>query len=163
MRVQNVTPWVQVRNSMFFSMPVCRYPMPARASVTVSPSISSMSRSTPWVDGCCGPMLTTMRSSPRRAASSAISDQSPPAAGVVRVVRARDAEAQLEAQVLVVAQRAADRQDVLAGDVERELAAVHDHGRDRGVERCAGLLEDLGEDVDDLVEPASVGPVSYTH
>ena len=52
--------------------------MPARASVTVSPSISSMSRSTPWVDGCCGPMLTTIRSSPRRAASSAISDQSPP-------------------------------------------------------------------------------------
>src|SRR5580765_7638824 len=37
--------------------------MPQRASVTVSPSSSRISRSTPWVDGCCGPMLTTMRSS----------------------------------------------------------------------------------------------------
>ena len=27
---------------------------------TVSPSSSSMSRSTPWVDGCCGPMLMIM-------------------------------------------------------------------------------------------------------
>ena len=52
MRVQNVTPWVQVRYSMFFSMPVCRYPMPARPSVTCSPSSSRMRRSTPWVEGC---------------------------------------------------------------------------------------------------------------
>ncbi len=37
--------------------------MPQRASVTVSPSISRISRSTPWVEGCCGPMLTTTRSS----------------------------------------------------------------------------------------------------
>ena len=36
--------------------------MPQRASVTVSPSSSRISRSTPWVDGCCGPMLTTTRS-----------------------------------------------------------------------------------------------------
>src|ERR1700736_3688436 len=27
---------------------------------TVSPSISSMTRSTPWVDGCCGPMFRIM-------------------------------------------------------------------------------------------------------
>src|SRR6266545_8412676 len=27
---------------------------------TVSPSSSSMMRSTPWVDGCCGPMLMIM-------------------------------------------------------------------------------------------------------
>ena len=33
-----------------------------RASVTVSPSSSRISRSTPCVDGCCGPMLTTTRS-----------------------------------------------------------------------------------------------------
>ena len=30
---------------------------------TVSPSSSIMSRSTPWVDGCCGPMLMIMVSS----------------------------------------------------------------------------------------------------
>lgn len=52
--------------------------MPQRASVTVSPSISRMSRSTPWVDGCWGPMLTMMRSSSDRAAVSATSSQSPP-------------------------------------------------------------------------------------
>ena len=37
--------------------------MPQRASVTVSPSSSRISRSTPWVEGCWGPMLTTTRSS----------------------------------------------------------------------------------------------------
>ena len=52
--------------------------MPARASVTVSPSISSMRRSTPWVDGCCGPMLTTMRSSLWAIASAETSSQSAP-------------------------------------------------------------------------------------
>src|SRR5277367_5119881 len=31
---------------------------------TVSPSISMTRRSTPWVDGCCGPMLRTMVVSP---------------------------------------------------------------------------------------------------
>src|SRR5271155_2659846 len=31
---------------------------------TVSPSISTTRRKTPWVDGCCGPMLTTMVVSP---------------------------------------------------------------------------------------------------
>ena len=30
--------------------------------VTVSPSSSSSSRSTPWVEGCWGPMLMIMRS-----------------------------------------------------------------------------------------------------
>ena len=47
-----------------------------RALVTVSPSSSSTRRSTPCVDGCCGPMLMTMRSSP--AVWSIISSQSPP-------------------------------------------------------------------------------------
>ena len=52
--------------------------MPARASVTVSPSSSRMSRRTPCVDGCCGPMLTTIRSSCRAVASSTTLYQSPP-------------------------------------------------------------------------------------
>src|SRR6201999_1368365 len=34
--------------------------MPTRHSVTVSPSRVRISRSTPCVDGCCGPMLMTM-------------------------------------------------------------------------------------------------------
>ena len=38
--------------------------MTGRSSVTVSPSRVRISRSTPCVDGCCGPMLTTMCSSP---------------------------------------------------------------------------------------------------
>src|SRR5947207_5430959 len=52
--------------------------MPQRASVTVSPSSSRTSRSTPWVDGCCGPMLTTMRSSAIGSPPPSTSSQSPP-------------------------------------------------------------------------------------
>src|SRR3712207_433621 len=52
MRVTNVVPWVQLRYSVFFSIPVCRYPMVTRALVTVSPSRSRISRRTPCVDGC---------------------------------------------------------------------------------------------------------------
>ena len=36
---------------------------------TVSPSSSSISRSTPWVEGCCGPMLMIMVSSSDRSMS----------------------------------------------------------------------------------------------
>ncbi len=80
MRVQNVTPCVHVRYSMFFSMPVCRYPVETRNSFTVSPSMSRMRRSTPCVEGWTGPMLTTMRSSLTRSASATMSAQSPPEA-----------------------------------------------------------------------------------
>ena len=52
--------------------------MPQRASVTVSPSSSRISRSTPWVDGCCGPMLTTTRSSASSARPLTIESQSWP-------------------------------------------------------------------------------------
>ncbi len=51
--------------------------MPQRASVTVSPSSSRMSRRTPWVDGCCGPMLTTMRSFSPSAGASTVSQSAP--------------------------------------------------------------------------------------
>ncbi len=77
MRVTNVVPWTQERYSRFFSMPVCRKPMPHRASVTVSPSSSRMSRSTPCVDGCCGPMFTTTRSCAPSGGGVTLS-QSPP-------------------------------------------------------------------------------------
>src|SRR5215472_4512490 len=46
--------------SAVFSMPVWRKPIVGEADTTVSPSSSSTSRSTPWVLGCCGPMLTVM-------------------------------------------------------------------------------------------------------
>ena len=36
---------------------------------TVSPSSSSMRRSTPWVEGCWGPMLMIVVSSSRRSMS----------------------------------------------------------------------------------------------
>ena len=48
------------------------------------------------------------------------------AAGVVGVVHAADAGAELEAQRLVVAQHLRDERQVLAADVEGDLAAV-DH------------------------------------
>ena len=52
--------------------------MPHRASVTVSPSSSRISRRTPWVEGCCGPMLTTTRSSASSERPDAIWSQSWP-------------------------------------------------------------------------------------
>src|SRR4029077_1714730 len=50
---------VQLRFSLSFSMPRCRYPMTTSASTTFSPSSRSTTRSTPCVLGCCGPMLIT--------------------------------------------------------------------------------------------------------
>src|SRR6185436_10624251 len=35
-------------------------------SVTVSPSSLRITRSTPWVDGCCGPILSTISSASKR-------------------------------------------------------------------------------------------------
>ena len=43
--------------SAVFSMPVCRKPISGTALTTVSPSIVTMRRSTPWVLGCWGPIL----------------------------------------------------------------------------------------------------------
>src|SRR6516164_7840167 len=41
-------------------MPVWRYPISGTARATVSPSSSSKTRSTPCVEGCCGPILRTI-------------------------------------------------------------------------------------------------------
>src|SRR5580698_5632479 len=42
-------------------MPVCRNPISGAADRIVSPSSSSTMRSTPCVEGCCGPMFSVMR------------------------------------------------------------------------------------------------------
>src|SRR3569833_14378 len=52
--------------------------MPPRASSTVSPSSVRTRRSTPCVDGCCGPMFTTSRSSSLSCAPWTTSSQSCP-------------------------------------------------------------------------------------
>src|SRR5688500_18916217 len=52
--------------SMFFSMPVCRKPISGIALMTISPSSSTIRRSTPCVLGCCGPMFTSTVSPPSR-------------------------------------------------------------------------------------------------
>src|SRR5215218_8241504 len=54
--------WVQLRFSLSFSIPRCRYPITTSASTTFSPSRRSTTRSTPCVLGCCGPMLITSSS-----------------------------------------------------------------------------------------------------
>src|SRR6476469_70888 len=77
------------------------------------------------------------------------------AAGVLGVVHAADAGAELEAQRLVVAEHLRDERQVLATDVEGDLAAVDDHALDRRGE--VGGLEPLLERARDLVEPAAVG------
>src|SRR4029079_7499252 len=59
MRSVNSTICVQLRFSLSFSMPRCRYPMTTSASTTFSPSRRSTTRNTPCVLGCCGPMLIT--------------------------------------------------------------------------------------------------------
>ena len=73
------------------------------------------------------------------------------------VVRAVGPQAQLEAQVGVVAQVLGDARDVLAGDEDAELAAV-----DGDLLNDVGNLQTVGgdeffEDANDLVEPAAVG------
>ncbi len=62
------------------------------ACTTVSPSISRMSRSTPWVDGCCGPMLRMIRSSSAKSASANTVSQSPPVTVTTRSLRVEAVE-----------------------------------------------------------------------
>src|ERR1035438_6905102 len=57
MRSVSVTACWYVLTSNSFSMPVCRYPMSGWHLTMVSPSNSSSRRSTPCVEGCCGPMF----------------------------------------------------------------------------------------------------------
>src|ERR1017187_4678999 len=61
--------WAKVRFSAIFSTPRCRYPMTQSAPRTFSPSSLRMTRSTPWVDGCCGPILRTSSVESRKVAS----------------------------------------------------------------------------------------------
>ncbi len=53
------------------------------------------------------------------------------AAALLRVVHAADAEAQLETQAGVVAQRLHDRGKVLAAHLQSQLVAVDHHAFDR--------------------------------
>ena len=79
------------------------------------------------------------------------------APGQLGVVDAADAQAQLEAQVLVISQGAGDVEQVLAGDEQGELVVLDDDLLDGGGRVDAGLLEVLNEGVDDVVEPSAVG------
>src|SRR6478672_6224277 len=108
--------------------------MPARVSVTVSPSSSRMRRSTPCVDGCCGPMLTTMRSSWRDVASSMRSSQSPPEVLRTKAPSAADSSAP----------------DVAYGSLVRWVVLMR--GPRKGSERSADLCG-----VPLVVAPALVG------
>ena len=49
-----------IRFSAIFSIPRCRKPMSQSTSTTVSPSSFNTTRNTPWVEGCCGPMLSVI-------------------------------------------------------------------------------------------------------
>src|SRR5947209_8687534 len=54
--------WIGSRFSPIFSAHRCRYPRCGSVSEITSPSVRSTRRSTPWVLGCCGPMLTSISS-----------------------------------------------------------------------------------------------------
>src|SRR5215218_6872797 len=53
-----------MRFSAIFPWQRCRYPITGSHLTTVSPSSSSMSRRSPCIAGCCGPMFMSMVSSP---------------------------------------------------------------------------------------------------
>ena len=73
------------------------------------------------------------------------------------VVDAVDAQAQLEAQVLVVPQGGDDVEQVLADDEQGELVVLDDDLLDGSGRVDAGLTQVLDEGVDGAVEPAAVG------
>ena len=79
------------------------------------------------------------------------------AALIEGVVRAVGAQAELEAQVGVVAQVLGDARDVLAGDEDAELSAVNGDLFDNVGNLQAIGDNELFEDVNDLVEPAAIG------
>src|SRR3954465_8535449 len=58
-----------VRFSAIFSTPRCKYPMMHSVPSTFSPSSLRITRSTPCVDGCCGPMLRTSSVESKKVAS----------------------------------------------------------------------------------------------
>ena len=60
MRSVSVIACEYVLSSQLFSIPVCRYPTSGIAETTFSPSSSSSTRSTPCVEGCCGPIFRTI-------------------------------------------------------------------------------------------------------
>src|SRR5579871_4616229 len=60
---------VYVRFSAIFSTPRCRYPITHSSPITFSPSSRKMTRSTPWVAGCCGPILMTSSFASRNVSS----------------------------------------------------------------------------------------------
>src|SRR5216683_1391834 len=58
-----------VRFSPIFSTPRCRYPITHSVPMTFSPSSLRITRSTPCVEGCCGPMLSTSSVESRKVVS----------------------------------------------------------------------------------------------
>ena len=81
--------------------------------------------------------------------------QLPP--GVLGVVDAADPEAQLEAQVLVVAQMAGHPHEVLARHEDHQLPVLDDDLLDDVVGVQTVGRQQFGEDGDDVVEPPPVG------
>src|SRR5690349_22251110 len=70
-----------VRFSPIFSTPRCRYPITQSVPSTFSPSSFKMTRSTPCVEGCCGPMLRTSSVESKNVAS-----------GILRLLTAFDTQ-----------------------------------------------------------------------
>src|SRR5260370_12287706 len=68
-----------VRCSAIFSTPRCRYPIMHSEPITRSPASFSLTRNTPCVDGCCGPIFRMSSSAPSSVVRSFV-------ASVLRVV-----------------------------------------------------------------------------
>src|SRR5579864_2578606 len=76
---------VYVRFSAIFSTPRCRYPITHSSPRTFSPSSRRMTRSTPCVAGCCGPMLMTSSLASRNVLSGVSRSSGESALGSVNV------------------------------------------------------------------------------
>src|SRR5262249_9449746 len=80
-----------VRFSAIFSTPRCRYPMTQSVPRTFSPSSFRMTRSTPCVEGCCGPMLRTNSVESKKVAS-----------GILRSLTALDVQVLLHPSLVLL-------------------------------------------------------------
>ncbi len=106
---------------------------------TVSPSSSSMSRSTPWVDGCWGPMLMIMVSSSDR--STSMSDGidghalGQPQHGPDLAAQLAGRRRRAPAELLAALRRLAEEARVLLGPVRVEEPDAGGAGRRPGPAR----------------------------
>src|SRR5207253_6071811 len=129
----------------------CMYPITGSARTIRSPSSFSTTRSTPWVEGCCGPMLRIISSV--RSGPSATTSMPPPRSiqaslaavyaarcWVSRSITGRVTEGHLRADLTRSTNE--DRRPTCAGKETDHVAAA-----DRRQERIRQEVEEVARDL----------------